>query len=87
MASRPFGWRPVPPSRIWICFFNDSFDEIHAASGCHNARTANAAENDDIFYAGDDALDYVERACRASSLLVFRQYCQLCPTNYYQSDK
>lgn len=59
-------------ARVRFCFFDDSFDEIYAASRRCLTGTADAAENDDVSDAGNDALDDVERARRTAFILVFR---------------
>lgn len=87
MASRPFSRRPVSSARIRFCLLDDSLDEIYSDRCRRHARTADAAENDDVFYARNDALGYVGRAGGFVDILVFRQYRQFCSANDYQSNQ
>ena len=81
VASRSFGRRPVSHSRICVCDLDGFIDEVYADGTDGDAGAANAAKDDDVSDAGDDALDYVERARRIVALLVFRQHRQFCSTN------
>jgi len=75
----------VAHTRIRIRLLDDPRDEVHAdRSGCLT-RAADAAEDDDLSDACDDALDYVVCACRFASLLVYRKYYNVRSTNADQS--
>lgn len=70
--------------RIRFRFFDDSFDEVFADFCAGYARTADAAKNDDLSDACDDAFHYVERACRIAFILVLGKYRQFCPAIDHQ---
>ena len=60
---------------------DDPVDEIYAAGRDRHTRTADAAEDDDIFYASHDVVGYVVGAVGTSVILVLRQHSQLWPAD------
>ena len=68
-------------SGICLRDLNDLVDEIFA-DGCYgHAGTTDAAADDDIFYAGNDAVGNVVGTVRTAVILVLRQHCQLWPAD------
>ena len=87
VASRSVGGRSVSYPRICVCSFDDSFDEVYADGCDRHARTTDAAEDDDLSDAGNDALDYVVGSGGFASLLVYRKHHYVRSANADQSDK
>ena len=87
MVARSFGSGPVSYSRIRFCVIDDTVDEIYAAGSHDYTRTADAAEDDDLFYAGHDAVGNVVGTIGPVAVLVLRQYCQLWPADGDQPDE
>jgi len=87
MAAGSFGGGSVSYSGIRFCVVDDPVDEVHTAGCYDHSRTANAAEDDDVLYAGDDVVGNVVRTIGAAAVLVLRQYCQLWPADGDQPDE
>lgn len=85
MDPRPFVRRSLAFVGIRLCDLDGAGNEVHTnRAGC-NARTANAAEDDDLPDARNDALDHVVSSVWTSSLLVLWQYRQFRTANDHQS--
>ena len=67
--------------------FDDPVDEVHADGRDRDARAANAAEDDDLFYAGDDAVGDVGSTGGIAALLVLWQHRQFRPADDHQQNE
>ena len=54
-----------------FCDLDGALDEVYADGAFRHARAADAAENDDVLYAGHDAVGDVGRAVGTAVILVF----------------
>lgn len=78
MASRFIYNRPILHFAVSFCGFDVFVNADYANNADRHARTANAAEYDEISNAADDALDWLGGSGRTSGLLGNGKYCQLC---------
>lgn len=74
-------------SRVCLCGVDDPVDEIYAPGGHRYARAANAAADDDLFHAANDALGNVVGTVGSFAILVFRQYSEFRAADRYQPDE
>ena len=77
----------VSRARIYVCRFDGAGDVVPADRRRDHAGTANAAENDDLFDARNDAVRDVGFAFRLARLLARRKYHRLFAAAYNQSSQ
>ena len=74
-------------ARIWIRILDGARDEVYPDRTRSFSRAADAAEDDDLSDARNDAVGDVDRTGRIASLLAFRKRRQLWSADAHQPDE